>query len=174
MKPLVRRFLGWISGADPQGVGALLLGGAALGALCQTSSVLDKVLAIQKQSKNISDGVDVLKHQSEQISSAIALLAQQLKDGMAFRVVDSSPELKSATASKEQIEKALRRSIPDKPLIGGPSIFLPPEKLQETVELLYRSKSSVQRTSIIQNSLQYQAAPLSHGFPASDLDPKNE
>lgn len=145
----------WICGSNPQGIGTLLVGIAAIFALLQTSSILDKILEVQKQAKQIEDAVTQLKSQGQQISSAIDLLGTQLKELKAAQTIDSSPALQNPNPTVEQIKDAIK-NIPTKPSTKRSTIFLPSSKIDGTVEMIHKAKTPAARAAILQNSLEYQ------------------
>ncbi len=147
----------WICGSNPQGVGTLLVGVAAVIALLQTSSILDKVLQIQKQAEQIGTAVTELKTQSQKISSAIDLLGSQLKELKAAQAVDSSPALQTPNPTREQIKEAIK-NIPTKPSSKRSTIYLPSDKIDGTVEMIYKAKTPAARAAVLQNSLEYKAS----------------
>lgn len=147
----------WICGSNPQGVGTLLVGVAAVIALLQTSSILDKVLQIQKQAEQIGTAVIELKTQSQQISSAIDLLGSQLKELKATQAVDSSPALQTPNPTREQIKEAIK-NIPTKPSTKRSTIYLPSDRIDGTVEMIYKAKTPAARAAVLQNSLEYKAS----------------
>lgn len=147
----------WLCGSNPQGVGTLLVGIAALVALYQTSTVLDRVLQVQEQAKEIGVAVIELKTQSQQIASAIDLLGAQLKELKATQTVDSSPALQSPSPTKEQIKDAIR-VLPTVPSTKRSTIYLPADKIDETVELIYNQKTPAARAAALRNSLEYKAS----------------
>lgn len=157
MKIYAKKFWCWICGSNPQGIGTLLVGIAALVALCQTSTVLEKILLIQKQADQIGSAVTELKDQSKQIASAIDLLGSQLKEMKAAQAIEASPALQSTNPTKEQIKEAIK-NIPTKPSGKRSSIYLPTDKVESTVELIYKEKTPSARAAILQNSLEYKAS----------------
>ena len=157
VKKYLVRIWGWVCGSNPQGIGTLLVGVAALIALCQTSSVLDKVLQIQKQSEQIGTAVTELKIQSQQIASAIDLLGSQLKELKATQAVDSSPALNAPSPTREQIKEAIK-NFPSKPSAKRSSIYLPSDKIDATVEMIYKEKTPAARAAVLQNSLEYKSS----------------
>lgn len=158
-KNYLARIWCWICGSNPQGIGTLLVGIAALIALCQTSSVLQRVLQIQKQSEQIGTAVTELKAQSQQISSAIDLLGAQLKELKATQAVDSSPALQTPSPTREQIKDAIK-NFPTKPSPKRSMIYLPSDKIDATVEMIYKEKTPAARAAVLQNSLEYKAGSL--------------
>ena len=146
----LQRFWCWICGSNPQGIGTLLVGIAALIALCQTSSVLDRVLQIQKQSEQIGTAVTELKTQSQQIASAIDLLGAQLKELKATQAVDSSPALQTPSPTREQIKEAIK-NFPTKPSPNRSTIYLPSDKIDANVEMIYKEKTPSARAAVLQN-----------------------
>lgn len=144
----------WIKSQEPQGIGTLLVGIAALWALKDGSSILDRILKIQEQATEISGAVSELKLQSAKISSAVEMMEAQLKALRASQEVASSAVLKSSGSSKEQISEALA-SIPSAPSEHRPTVYLPIKKRNATVELLYRARTPEQRQMILQDSLEY-------------------
>ena len=161
---MLKRLWVWLCKAEPQGLGTLLVGIAAIAALIQSSGLLDKILEIQKQARVIEEAVTELKGQSIQISNAISLLSAQMKELEAKKTVENSPDLQKANPSKEQIEDAIKSAIPFKPTPGVSSIYLPEDKLSSTVEMIYKAKTPRQRANILQNSLDYRPAT---GEPAT-------
>ena len=155
-----KRIWSCLTGPHPQGFGTLLIGVAALVALLQGTSLLDRVLQIQEQAKQIASAVTELKKQSQQISSALDLLGTQLKELKATQTVASSPALNETNSTKEQIGQAVRQSFSEKPTAGQSSIYLPESKLDQTIDKLYQAKSPSERTVILQNSLEYQPGTL--------------
>ena len=154
MKNLIVRLWQWVFGPHPQGVGTLLLGIAALSALWQTSSLLDRVLQIQKQAEQIDAAVTELKTQSHQISSAIDLLGSQLKELKENQAVESSPALQAPSPTREQIKEAIK-TIPQMPSTNRSTIYLPSDKIDSTVDMIYEAKTPAARAAILQNSLEY-------------------
>lgn len=144
----------WVCSSSPQGIGTLLVGVAALIALCQTNTVLDKILLVQKQADQIGIAVVELKDQSKKIASAIDLLGFQLKEMKAAQAIKSSPALQSANPTKEQIKEAIK-IIPTMPSTKRSTIYLPPDRVEGTVDLIYKEKNPAARAEILQNSLEY-------------------
>lgn len=151
------RIWDWLCGSNPQGVGTLLVGIAALIALYQTSSVLDRILQVQEQAKEIGSAVKELKIQSQQIASAIDLLGSQLKELKATQTVNSSPALQNPSPTKEQIKEAIK-SLSTEPSTKRSTIYLPPDKIDETVEMIYKERTPEERAAVLQNSLEYKAS----------------
>ena len=163
----------WLSGVEPQGIGTLLVGVAALVALWKTDSVMDEVLKIRSQADDIKTAVSTLQQQSNDLSTAIALLREQIKEMSTARTFESSPALKKADPSKEEIEKALEENFPIRPMPYQPTVVLPEEKRKEVVEQLYKARTPQQRSFILKNSLEY--APAFSGkatMPANSGEPK--
>ncbi|MGZ3795807.1 MAG: hypothetical protein ACXVB1_05565 [Pseudobdellovibrionaceae bacterium] len=147
----------WLWGSHPQGIGTLLIGVAAIWALIDGADLLKQVLKIQDQAKQIETAVGELKSQSQQIASAIDLLGSQLKELKASQAVDSSPALKSANPTKEQIKEAIR-NFPANPSTKRSTIYLPTDKIDETVELIYKEKNPAARAAVLRNSLEYKSS----------------
>ncbi len=154
MKNYLKNFLAWLCRIDPQGLGTLLVGIAAILAACQSSGVLDKILKIQKQARSIEAGVAELRHQSTQISNAVSLLGYQLKEIKAQKTVNASEALKKLDSSKKQIENAIR-ALPSRPIPGESFIYLPEKHFGATVDLIYKAETSNQRVNILQRAFNY-------------------
>ena len=127
----------WIVGVNPQGLGTLLVGIAALIALCQTSSLLDRVLEVQEQAKKIY--------------GVVSLLNEQLRRIEATQAVASVPALSEPNPTREQIIEAIK-NIPNQS-VGRPLIYLPSDKRNETIEKIFNAKNVQERTMILKNSL---------------------
>lgn len=149
----------WLCGTNPQGIGTLLVGIAAIWALSQGAALLKEILQIQEQAKQIGEAVIELKNQSKQISSAIDMMASQLKELKATEAVDSSPVLKAPNSTKEQIKEAIKH-IPIKPHGTKATIFLPTDRIDGTVDLLFKAKTSGERKVILENSLEYRGSSI--------------
>lgn len=134
----VKSVFNWGVGVNPQGLGTLLLGIAALIALSQTASILDRVLEIQEQAKKID--------------RAVSIMGEQLKRLEAMQTVVSAPALNEQNPTREQVIDALK-NIPANPSGTHPLIYLPAEKRDETIEKILKSKNVQERTTIIKNSL---------------------
>lgn len=147
--------LSWFFRPDPQGLGTLLIGVAALWALFQTSGVLSEIFKIQQQADGITGAVSELKAQANKLQEAVDLLRTQMKESLATRTVEESPALKQENPSEEQIEGALRH-IPTKPTQGQATIYIPTSKRPELIENLKRVQTKGERLMILQNSLEYQ------------------
>jgi hypothetical protein len=151
---LCRRLFRWLSNTHSQGLGTLLIGIAAVFALRQGSSLLDRVLQIQEQAKDIRQAVSELKTQTARISDAIDLLGSQIKSLRATQEIAASPALKSSSASKAELAQAIR-SIPSAPSKDQAAVYLPDRKREATIESLYRANTTQERQIILQNSLEF-------------------
>jgi hypothetical protein len=151
-----RKFREWIASTNPQGIGTLLVGIAALCALWQTNSILERVLKIQEQSENIQ--------------KAVELLTSQIKNLNVAHAISASPILKDPEATKSQIDIELNKFFMQTPAPGQSTVFLPIGKKSQTVDLLQKEKNPEQRQLILQNALEYQYAP---GKMTVDLPVKN-
>jgi len=156
---LIKRGWVWLWGSHPQGVGTLLIGIAAIWALVDGADLLKQVLKIQDQAKQIESAVDELKTQSLQIASAIDLLGSQLKELKATQAIDSSPALQTPSPTREQIKEAIK-NFPTKPSQKRSTIYLPSDKIDATVEMIYKEKTPAARAAVLQNSLEYKAGTL--------------
>jgi hypothetical protein len=130
------------------GLGTLLLGFAACIALWQTSSVVNEILKVQEQAKNID--------------TAIALLSDQIKSMKAEQAIASSPVLQLPNPTKEEIEKMLER-LPTSPT-AEPSVYLPSERVKDTINLIYDAKTGEERKMILQKALEFNKGSFSSGF----------
>jgi hypothetical protein len=120
-----------------QGIGTLLIGIAALFALWQTSAVLENVLKIQTQ--------------AEDIRGAVVMLNDQIKEQKAEKIITGSRVFQYPhSATKEEIEKALREGINNQP---GGGVFLPPQNIERTAEKIYNANTESERIRILKNSL---------------------
>lgn len=148
----ISKFLTWIFGQGPEGLGTLLLGIAGLVALYQTNGILDKIMEIQKQAGVINRGVMDIDQGVKDIKQAVDLLRKQLIENHAIQTVQNSP-LKNADVTKEQIQKVID-SIPSA-ASNGITIYLPQEDRSQVVEKLQQAQTPEERQSILQNALQY-------------------
>lgn len=158
-RSILSRSWNWIFGSNPQGIGTLLVGIAAIWALMDGAELLKQVLKIQDQARQIETAVGELKSHSLQIASAIDLLGSQLKELKASQTVDSSPALQTLSPTREQIKEAIK-NIPTKPSSKRSTIYLPSDKIDATVEMIYKEKTPAARAAVLQNSLEYKAGSL--------------
>ncbi len=116
------------------GVGTLLLGIGALITSFKTKDMLGPILQIQER---IEKSVD------------------QLKTLTAKSKVNPYTALGKLNSSKEEIKKAIIRSIPQNPIDSEQAIYLPADRFNSTVEKIYEAKSLGERTEILKQSLEY-------------------
>lgn len=135
-------------GALLTGIGTLLIGIAAFIALRQTSGVLEKIFEIKS-------AVSELKESNQIIRNGVDLIAQHLKIITSNRAVETSQILKSPNATIDDIRSEIKSIIPETTKPDHFSIYLPPSKLDETIELLYKEKDPNKRAYIIEKSLEY-------------------
>lgn len=136
-----------------QGIGAILVGIAALIALSQTSDVMKEVLKIQSQAKDIQ--------------VAVSLLGDQIKEQKAEKVITGSNIFKLPTpATREAIEKAIIENIPTRPEDG---VFIPIQDVEHTVDRLYNASSEAERVKILSKALK--VSPFSSAFSSDFAQP---
>jgi len=136
----LKRFLGWVVKSEPQGLGTLLLGIAAVVASFQASSLLDRVLEIQNQAK--------------EIKVAIEILSSEVRAKVARARVEDSKALKNINATRVDIEGEIGR-LPINLGRDRIGVFLPKYRINETVEKIYKSDSVEDRIQILKESLEY-------------------
>lgn len=142
-----------------QGIGALLVGIAAIIALCQTGSVLEKIFQLQKKAEEIQTAVLQLKSAETEIQvgivelkSAVALIGK-LVIQVAARLTANN--LKEPNITKDEINDVLKK-IPDSPDPCQATVYLPSEKRDKVINQLQNSLPQ-QREFILQNALEYKS-----------------
>ena len=145
-----KRLWKWFLG-DLTGIGTFLVGAAAVLALLNGGDLLKEIFKVQEQAKKIDEAV-------VKLTSVVELLSIQLKQRRADAVVDQTPELQKPDSTKEQIRDALIRVLPWRVNGKQPMIYLPPDRVDSTVEKLIKAKTSGEKKAIIQNSMEYKAS----------------
>lgn len=135
---ILNPFFKWLFSEKAHGVGSLLLGVAAVCGVITSKDLLDEILKVQDQAKNIEHAVGMLGKQIIQIAA-----------NNSFEV---KPELKSKTLTKQQAIKALE-TFPTKPRKNEPTIIL--ENRESTIESLIQTPDINKRRIILEDSLQY-------------------
>jgi hypothetical protein len=146
----------WFSGTNPQGLGTLLVGIAAMIALSQASSLLDRVLQIQDQAKKIDEAVSELRLKSIQMTNALNMMSNQLKE---LRAREATSALPTTNLTFDEVKKIIG-TIPKKPSRQNSMIYLPSEKIDQTAENILKAKTQGQRTEILKNALKYESGIL--------------
>lgn len=132
-------------GAILQGIGTITLGVAAIIASCQTSNVVDKIFEVREQAKQITVGVEELKASSKSLDIQIKALASR-------QIIGASPALQSKNNVTISEAKDAIKHIPTQ-ASGSASIYLPLDKVDETVKELVKEKTPAARAQILQNNL---------------------
>lgn len=136
-----------------QGMGAVLVGVAAIIALSQTSNVLENVLKIQQQARDIQIAVQVL--------------SEQVKQQKAEKVITGSSVFQiPQQATRQQIERAIIETIPTRPEDG---VFIPIQNVEETATEIYQATSEAERIRILSGALK--VSPFSSDFNSNFVQP---
>jgi hypothetical protein len=143
-----RSFRKWVVTTDPNGLGSLasgvgtvLLGFAALIALCQTRDLLSEVLKIQKQADSIRAAVGLLHAEMLRFDSQRGVEQAKTREGQP--VTDS-----------DKLREILQRQFPAKPLPSrGWPIFLPESGLQKVINAWAKETDPVARGQVLQKEL---------------------
>lgn len=132
------------------GVGAICVGIAAIWALWGKDSILENILKIQNQAKEIKDGVSELKKGNQKIDTAINQLGDLIKSNISQSVTQK------ADLTPEFSEESLRTLIPtDKQSVMLGGVYLPEQKFKEVyATLTNRNLNHAQKMTFLNDSLE--------------------
>ena len=120
------------------GFGTFMIGVVSIIAVFKTGTVLDEILKIQDQAK--------------QIKFAVNNLGKIIKEQELKGAVSELPSFKKK--DKAGIKKIMKKFSKDKSLSG---VFLPLNKLDSTVDNLYQAETTEEREEILRGVLMYRS-----------------
>lgn len=149
---------GWIISSKPQGIGAILVGVAAIIASLKSETLLDKVLKIQESSMAIEIANEkILASHSKlvELSSNINLIVtniqKTLKDKFIQKAVNSD-QIKRAKSAKD-VSKVLREMIEDENKSLNWHLYISDDAFSETSMGIYEAKSKEEKKTLLENSI---------------------
>ncbi len=140
-KNKIIEFFKWLFGPGP------LFSIAATVAVYQGHDLLNEILKIQEQAKEIHSGVAKLRY-------AVELLEEHIKSLKFESTAKEFPALMKDRPSKEEIAEAIR-SIPQTSSGMASAIYLPANRFDATVEKIHEASSLGERKAIFKQALEY-------------------